>query len=206
MECPEPRKAMECFNCGEEGQVNRSSRCFMLTPFTATPRRSAPSLVCSKVPVVSVTRRAIRLLNARKDPLMCARIAKWKVRKIPMCLPLTQNSELNLCSIGHKTLDCTENRKFDLNNIPDKLPEEAWSVLKKASDEKDLEDFREVRGHRASWAIQIWLTMNRVSKFTPRRFLLLLSWISRRKCAKRTSSFTSSLWSVTTHLVEWLRP
>ena len=46
--------------------------------------------------------------------------------------------------IGHRTLECTENRKFDLNNIPDKLPEEAWAALKKASDQKDLEEFREV--------------------------------------------------------------
>lgn len=41
-------------------------------------------------------------------------------------------------------MECTENRKFDLNNVPDKLPEEAWAALKKASNEKDLEDFREV--------------------------------------------------------------
>jgi hypothetical protein len=41
-------------------------------------------------------------------------------------------------------MECKENRKFDLNNVPDKLPEEAWAILKKASDEKDLEDFREV--------------------------------------------------------------
>lgn len=45
---------------------------------------------------------------------------------------------------GHKTMDCKENRRFDLNHIPDKLPEEAWAILKKASDERDLEDFREV--------------------------------------------------------------
>lgn len=45
---------------------------------------------------------------------------------------------------GHKTMDCKENRRFNLNHIPDKLPEEAWAILKKASDERDLEDFREV--------------------------------------------------------------
>ncbi|PYI12316.1 hypothetical protein BO78DRAFT_434684 [Aspergillus sclerotiicarbonarius CBS 121057] len=42
-----------------------------------------------------------------------------------------------------KMEDCKDNRRFDLNHIPDKLPEEAWAVLKKASDERDLEDFRE---------------------------------------------------------------
>lgn len=41
-------------------------------------------------------------------------------------------------------MECKDNRKFDLNNVPDKLPEEAWAALKKASDEKDLEEFREV--------------------------------------------------------------
>ncbi|KMP00527.1 hypothetical protein CIRG_00669 [Coccidioides immitis RMSCC 2394] len=45
---------------------------------------------------------------------------------------------------GHKTKDCTENRKFDQHDIPDKMPEEAWAILKKASDERDLEDFREI--------------------------------------------------------------
>ncbi|UCK57335.1 hypothetical protein AFCA_000265 [Aspergillus flavus] len=44
---------------------------------------------------------------------------------------------------GHRTIDCKENRKFDLNNVPDKLPEEAWAAMQKASEEKDLEDFRE---------------------------------------------------------------
>lgn len=42
------------------------------------------------------------------------------------------------------TKDCTENRKFDTNHIPDKRPEEAWDAIKQASVDKDLEDFREV--------------------------------------------------------------
>ena len=41
-------------------------------------------------------------------------------------------------------MDCKDNRKFDLNNIPDKCPEEAWAALTKASDVRDLEEFREV--------------------------------------------------------------
>lgn len=40
-------------------------------------------------------------------------------------------------------MECTENRKFDLNGVPDKMPDEAWAVLKQASDERDLADFRE---------------------------------------------------------------
>lgn len=42
-------------------------------------------------------------------------------------------------------MECTQNRKFDQHHVPDKLPEEAWAILKKASDEKDLEDFRDVK-------------------------------------------------------------
>lgn len=62
---------------------------------------------------------------------------------------------------GHKTIECTENRKFDLNDIPDKLPEEAWAALKKASDERDLEDFREVGNEIDLYALKhngLWLT------------------------------------------------
>jgi hypothetical protein len=47
--------------------------------------------------------------------------------------------------IGHLAKDCKENRKFDLGHIADRLPEEAWTMMKKASDEKDMDDFREVR-------------------------------------------------------------
>ncbi|GLI76525.1 hypothetical protein PoHVEF18_004798 [Penicillium ochrochloron] len=44
---------------------------------------------------------------------------------------------------GHLAKDCKENRKFDLGHIADHLPEEAWAMLKTASDEKDMDDFRE---------------------------------------------------------------
>jgi hypothetical protein len=45
-------------------------------------------------------------------------------------------------------MDCTENRKLDQNDIADKLPEEAWAMMKKASDEKDLDEFRDVSFQR----------------------------------------------------------
>ncbi|CAG8027130.1 unnamed protein product [Penicillium salamii] len=49
----------------------------------------------------------------------------------------------NCLSEGHKTIECTEKRKFDLNHVADMLPVEAWAAMKKASDERDLDDFRE---------------------------------------------------------------
>lgn len=41
------------------------------------------------------------------------------------------------------TLDCKANRKLDRSNVADKSPEEAWADIKKASDERDIDDFRE---------------------------------------------------------------
>jgi hypothetical protein len=43
-------------------------------------------------------------------------------------------------------MECKENRKFDLNIVADMLPQEAWALMKKASDGRDLDDFREVPG------------------------------------------------------------
>ena len=45
---------------------------------------------------------------------------------------------------GHLARDCKNNRTFDLSHVADMLPEEAWAMMKKASDEKDMDDFREV--------------------------------------------------------------
>lgn len=50
----------------------------------------------------------------------------------------------NCLAQGHKTIECTDNRKFDLNFVADMLPHEGWAAMKKASDERDLDDFREV--------------------------------------------------------------
>jgi hypothetical protein len=88
-------------------------------------------------------------------------------------------------------MECKENRKFDLHDIPDKLPEEAWAILKKASDEKDLEDFREVR--TAESFHHDWLTNYRLrdSKSIPRPRLLPPSTRLKRSSARRTSRSTS---------------
>ena len=101
-------------------------------------------------------------------------------------------------------MECTENRKFDLNGVPDKLPEEAWTALQKASDERDLEEFREVSISFLASLLQS-LTVSRTSKFTPRRFPRPRLWISRRRCVRKTLKFTSLRWCVTHHSMEYIR-
>lgn len=60
---------------------------------------------------------------------------------------------------GHKTMECKENRKFDLNRVADMLPHEGWAAMKKASDERDLDDFREVPLiHMYLESFELWLT------------------------------------------------
>lgn len=56
-------------------------------------------------------------------------------------------------------MECKENRKFDLNLVADMLPQEGWAAMKKASDERDLDDFREVpKIHTYLESFELWLT------------------------------------------------
>ena len=46
---------------------------------------------------------------------------------------------------GHIAKDCTNNRKLDRSDVEDKAPDDAWAAMKKADDERDMDDFKEVR-------------------------------------------------------------
>jgi hypothetical protein len=54
------------------------------------------------------------------------------------------NADLPFCALGHETKDCTELRVKNLARVADMTPAEAIAKLKAASDERDLDDFREV--------------------------------------------------------------
>lgn len=88
-------------------------------------------------------------------------------------------------------MECTENRKFDLNSIPDKPPDEAWAALKKASDERDLEHFREVGNNEDG---KTATDSDRASRCTPRLFRRPLLWTSKKRCVRTTSTCTSLPW------------
>lgn len=50
----------------------------------------------------------------------------------------------NCLEEGHHATECTNSRAIDLSAVPDKTIDEAWILLKEASEKEDLDDFKEV--------------------------------------------------------------
>ncbi|CAG8036861.1 unnamed protein product [Penicillium salamii] len=127
-DCPEPRKMGACYNCGEEGHSKADC---------PQPRKMGACFNCGEeghskadCPQPRVFKGACRVCEKEGHPA-----AECPERPPDVCK--------NCLSEGHRTIECTEKRKFDLNHVADMLPVEAWAAMKKASDEKDLDDFRE---------------------------------------------------------------
>lgn len=89
--------------------------------------------------------------------------------------------------------DCKENRQLDMSGVADMTTEEAWAKLKQASDDRDLDDFREVFQEHPRW-LKIANRNARPLTSTPRLPLRPHSSTSKRKCARRTSTSGPSLW------------
>ena len=49
----------------------------------------------------------------------------------------------NCSGEGHEALECKNKKALDNSHVADKTEEEAWKMLKTASNEKDLDDFKD---------------------------------------------------------------
>ena len=72
---------------------------------------------------------------------MFAETARKRVRR-RYCIGTTNMVLIDV--LGHKAMECTENRVIDVSGIEDMKPEQAWKKLEEADKERDLDDFREV--------------------------------------------------------------
>ena len=72
-----------------------------------------------------------------------------QTRRYPITFYSTPNRLLLTLRPGHQTSECKSNRVFDTSGVADMAAEDAWEALQKADEERDLDDFREVRPNRA---------------------------------------------------------
>ena len=98
--------------------------------------------VHSLVLVAYAKRKGIPRESVRPSHPQSAIIAERKV-SCPPSSPLYDAVSLPI-SPGHVTQECTNPRAMDWTGVPDKTPDEAWALLTKADEKRDLDDFRQV--------------------------------------------------------------
>lgn len=101
-----------------------------------TPRLNAPSLVSLLALVVNATKVSkVSLCFSSTNDIAeghQARDCPYKPKICKIC-----------CEEGHEALECTGKMKTNLNNVPDKTIDEAWAMLHQASEDGDLDDFKD---------------------------------------------------------------
>ncbi|KAF2139286.1 uncharacterized protein K452DRAFT_74849 [Aplosporella prunicola CBS 121167] len=130
-DCPEPKKMTgECFNCGEVGYVTQATVARPQTNLSNSHNKAD----CTNPKVDRPFTGECRICKETGHPA-----AECPQKPPVVCKNCKQE--------GHQATECKENRAMDYSSIPDKTDEEAWEDLKKADENKDLDDFREVRHH-----------------------------------------------------------
>ena len=116
----------------------------MLTSYEVIRKRTVPIHESSREHAASVRKRATLLPSVLRSLPRNAIIARKKVsyHRLHSLPPLF----LTLPP-GHQTSECKANRVFDTSHLRDMSAEDAWVALHKADEERDLEDFREVRAY-----------------------------------------------------------
>lgn len=137
----------------------------MLIRSVATQRSTVPTLVCSKGPAAFARKKVTQLLNV---PTNLHPNASTASRKVSHHSSQSGRSLVADTAPGHQTSECKANRVFDTSRVADMSAEDAWEALQKADEERDLEDFREVRGNKRCLYKQKLTSLIRPSESTPR--------------------------------------
>ncbi|KAJ5281139.1 hypothetical protein N7478_006511 [Penicillium angulare] len=128
-DCPEPRKGDgACYNCGQKGHSKADC---------PEPRKMGACFNCGEE-----GHSKVYCPKPREFKGTC-RLCEKEGHPAALCPERPPDICRNCKAEGHLAKDCTSNRKFDLNHIADLMPEEAWSNMKAASDEKEIQEFRE---------------------------------------------------------------
>ncbi|KAJ6083882.1 hypothetical protein N7486_010682 [Penicillium sp. IBT 16267x] len=126
-ECTEPQKSFgACFNCGEEG--HSKTDCTQPRKFTGAcfncGEEGHSKTECTKP---RVFRGTCHICDKEGHPAV-----ECPERPPDVC---------RNCGVeGHQAIACKAPRKFDLNKVADRLPEEAWKMMKVAG--TDTVEFR----------------------------------------------------------------
>ncbi|RMZ84299.1 hypothetical protein DV738_g719, partial [Chaetothyriales sp. CBS 135597] len=116
-----------CHNCGQDGHMSREC---------PEPKKMGACFNCGEdghskadCPLPRKFTGTCRECNEEGHQ---ARDCPMKVKVCKQCL-----------QEGHETIECKNAKVIDTSKVPDMTEDEAWAMLKKASDEKDLDDFRD---------------------------------------------------------------